>query len=35
MNRERLIKDLIRFEGIRYEKYFCSADKETMKNSLF
>ena len=32
MNRERLIKDLIRFEGISYEKYFCSADKETIKN---
>ena len=32
MNKERLIKDLIRFEGIRYEKYFCSADKETIKN---
>ena len=32
MNKERLIKDLIRFEGISYTKYFCSADKETIKN---
>ena len=31
MNLERLKKDIIRFEGIEYKPYICSADKESIK----
>lgn len=31
MNLERLKKDIIKFEGIEYTKYICSADKESVK----